>query len=63
MKRMKREHLFFHFAFSSTVEPPLKEDSSVPVVSYGNNPVLVQASAAVNLMCNERQGRFLVVSI
>ena len=35
----------------------------VPDVSYGVNSVLVQASSAIDLRCNESQGRFLIVSV
>ena len=50
-------------SFSSKPQPDTIKDSPLPDVSYDPNSVLVQASAAIDLRCNERQGRFLVVSI
>ena len=52
--------IFFVRSASKVLE---KEDSPIPSISYGPSPVLVQASGAVDLMCNEKQGRFLIVSL
>ena len=48
---------------SSNSQLVTNKDFMVPDVSYGANSVLVQASTAIDLRCNESQGRFLIVSV
>lgn len=51
------------YLYYSGCNPAVVTESDKPVVSYGNNDMLVQASSCVSLQYTEEKGRYLTVSL